>query len=49
VFPIGAIEVKKPGEGVMSNTLVWGQMYDYLLRLSTFYGLKHVQAFGESQ
>ena len=41
-FPIGVVEIKKPEEGVMSNKLVWGEMYDYLLRLSTYSGLKHV-------
>jgi hypothetical protein len=41
-FPVGVVEVKKPGEGVVSDPRVLGQMYDYLLRLSSFYGLKHV-------
>jgi hypothetical protein len=41
-FRIGVVDVKKPGENVMSNPKVWGQLYDYLLRLSSFYGLQHV-------
>ena len=41
-YPIGVIEVKKPGGNAMSNPMVWGQLYDYLLRLSSFYGLQHV-------
>ena len=41
-FPIGVVQVKKPGENVMSNPKVWGQLYDYLLRLSSYYGLQHV-------
>jgi hypothetical protein len=42
-FPIGVVEVKKPGENVISNPKVWGQFYDCLLRLSSFYGIQHVR------
>ena len=42
--PIGVVEVKKPGRGILDNAEVAGQMYDYLKRLRSFYGLKH--AFG---
>ena len=40
--PIGVVEVKKPGPGILDHALVAGQMYDYLKRLRSFYGLKHV-------
>ena len=40
--PIGVVEVKKPGAGILDHELVAGQMYDYLKRLRSFYGLKHV-------
>jgi hypothetical protein len=42
--PVGVVEVKKPGRGILGNEEVAGQMYDYLRRLRSFYGLKH--AFG---
>ena len=31
--PIGVVEVKKPGRGILDNAEVAGQMYDYLKRL----------------
>ena len=40
--PIGVVEVKKPGAGILDHELVAGQMYDYLKRLRSFYGLIHV-------
>jgi hypothetical protein len=41
-FPAGVVEVKKPGDNVLSDPRVLGQMFDYLQRLSSFYGLIHV-------
>ena len=40
--PVGVVEVKKPGRGILDKPEVAGQMYDYLKRLRSFYGLKHV-------
>eukprot|EP01136_Pigoraptor_vietnamica_P024386 Opistho-1_new@77369 len=40
--PVGVVEVKKPGRNVLATEEVAGQMYDYLKRLRTFYGLDHV-------
>ena len=41
-FPIGVIEIKKPGPKLLESHRVFGQIYDYLLRLQSFYGLKYV-------
>src|SRR5690348_9514734 len=40
--PLGVVEVKKPGESILSEKLVLGQIYDYMLRLKSFHGLKDV-------
>jgi hypothetical protein len=40
--PVGVVEVKKPGCGILDDPIVAGQMYDCLKRLRTFDGLKHV-------
>jgi hypothetical protein len=39
-MPVGVIEVKKPGSTIMQKPLVFGQIYDYLLQLQSFNGLK---------
>jgi hypothetical protein len=41
-IPVGVIEVKKPDEKIMSSELVHGQIYDYMIRLQSFHGLKNV-------
>lgn len=43
-IPIGVVEVKKPGGKILESGFVFGQIYDYLLRLKSFHGLKF--AFG---
>lgn len=40
--PIGIVEVKKPGAKILESSSVFGQTYDYLLRLKSFHGLKFV-------
>jgi hypothetical protein len=41
--PIGVVEVKKPGDGgALQNPYVQGQIFDYMLRLQSFFGLEHV-------
>ncbi|KAI9088342.1 hypothetical protein DFS34DRAFT_448101 [Phlyctochytrium arcticum] len=40
--PIGVIEVKKPGNDVLDNDEVQGQIFDYMLALKQFQGLQHV-------
>jgi hypothetical protein len=42
MVPIGVVEVKKPDEGIMASERVHGQIYDYMLRLQSFFGLKNV-------
>lgn len=40
---IGVVEVKKPGNGgALQNPYVQGQIFDYMLRLKSFFGLEHV-------
>jgi len=45
--PVGVVKVKKPPLGdadpaaALNNMLVAGEMYDYLLRLKSFHGLRH--------
>ena len=41
-LPVGVIEVKKPNKEVLNSRRTCGQIYDYLLRLKSFYGLEHV-------
>jgi hypothetical protein len=38
--PVGVVEVKKPGHDIMQKPSVFGQIYDYLLQLQSFHGLK---------
>lgn len=40
--PVGVCEVKKPGSSIMDSPVVHGQIYDYMLRLRSFHGIKHV-------
>ncbi len=41
--PVGALEVKKPGNvSPEAQNIHFGQLYDYLLRIRSFYGLKYV-------
>jgi len=40
--PVGVCEVKKPGRTIINSPVVHGQIYDYMLRLRSFHGLKHV-------
>ena len=40
--PIGVVEVKRPHENILDNDLVHGQLYDYMLRLKTFFGITNV-------
>lgn len=41
-IPVGVVEIKTPEEGILKNENVLGQLYDCLLRLKSFYGIKHV-------
>jgi len=41
-IPVGVVEVKKPGKGIMDHPFVAGQIYDYMMRLRSFYGLDNV-------
>jgi len=40
--PIGAIEIKKPGVGVMDSSWVAGQILDYMTRIRSFHGQDNV-------
>ena len=41
--PIGVVEVKKPDKkDILRNRYVQGQLFDYMLRLKSFFGLEHV-------
>lgn len=40
-IPIGVVEVKKPTVE-LNYSKISGQLYDYMMRLKTFYGIKHV-------
>jgi hypothetical protein len=40
--PIGVVEVKKPDQNIMNSSLLHGQIYDYMLRLRHFVGLKSI-------
>ena len=40
--PVGVVKVKKPGQGVMENERVLGELYDYMTQIVNFYGLKQV-------
>jgi hypothetical protein len=40
--PVGVVEVKKPGSDILYNKHVLGQLYNYMLRLQSFFGVKHV-------
>lgn len=41
-IPVGVVEVKIPDPEKMDNGLIHGQIYDYMARLESFYGLQHV-------
>lgn len=41
-MPVGVVEVKKPGKGVLDHGNVLGEVYDYLLHLPNFYGAKEM-------
>lgn len=41
-IPIGAIEVKLPGVNVLNEPRVLGQIFDYMLRLRNYYGIRQV-------
>lgn len=41
-IPVGVIEVKKPDDSIMKDPVVHGQIYDYMLRLQSFYGIQNV-------
>jgi hypothetical protein len=43
-MPIGVIEVKNPGDPALTDERVAGELYDYMKRLSSFYGAQ--EAFG---
>ncbi len=40
--PVGVVDVKRPGKGIMDSEQVHGQIYDYMMRLRSFHGLRHV-------
>lgn len=40
--PVGVCEVKKPGRSIINSSFVHGQIYDYMLRLRSFHGLRYV-------
>ncbi len=39
---MGVVEVKRPGKGIMDSEQVHGQIYDHMMRLRSFHGLRHV-------
>ena len=41
-MPVGVVEVKKPGKGVLDHENVLGEVYDYLLHLPNFYGARQM-------
>jgi len=43
-IPVGVVEVKRPGDDdvVMNDATVFGQVYDYMMRLQSFHGLQCV-------
>ena len=45
-YPVGAVEIKKPSkegaESTMNDGKVQGQLFDYMLRIRSFHGLRHV-------
>jgi len=40
--PVGVVEVKLPGEKIMRSPNVYGQIFDDMMSLRSFHGLKHV-------
>jgi hypothetical protein len=40
--PVGVCEVKTPGSSIMESDIIHGQIFDYMLQLRSFHGLKHV-------
>lgn len=40
--PIGVVEVKVPSVGILNNPKVHGQIFDYMLRLQSFFGVQDV-------
>ena len=40
--PIGVVEIKKPGSDILYNEYVLGQLYNYMLRLQSFFGVTNV-------
>jgi hypothetical protein len=40
--PVGVVEVKKPGDGVLDDERVLGELYDYMTHLPNFYGTRQV-------
>ncbi|KAB2877428.1 hypothetical protein F9K33_16430 [bacterium] len=42
-YPVGAVEVKKPGRvNKQQQYINYGQLYDYLLRIRSFHGIRNV-------
>jgi hypothetical protein len=45
-YPVGAVEIKKPSKkgaaSTMNNSTVQGQLFDYMMRIRSFHGLRHV-------
>lgn len=41
-IPIGVIEIKKPGNNVMTSKKTFGQLYDHMLSMRKMYGMCHV-------
>lgn len=41
-FPIGVVEVKTHSNDILKSPRVCGQIFDYMLRLKSFFGLTHV-------
>ena len=40
--PVGVMVVKKPGDGVLENKFVMGEVYDYLMHLHNYHGLEQM-------
>jgi hypothetical protein len=40
--PVGVVEVKKPGPGVLEDERVLGELFDYMKHLPNFYGTREV-------
>ncbi len=40
--PIGVVEIKTPHPGVLDNSYVHGQIYDYMAHIQQYIGVQHM-------